>query len=69
MPLRRRWDVVERLQADYRRTSVATKLKVIYVKDTVLDVRRTAGILDTALTFNHSLYAGEDPVEGLCVSF
>ena len=65
-----RWLVVERLlQADYRRSSVATKLKVIYVKDTVLDVRRAAGFLETVLTFNHSLYAGEDPVERLYVFF
>ena len=28
------------VQADYRRANVATKLKVIYVKDTVLDVRQ-----------------------------
>lgn len=28
------------IQADYRRSKVATKLKVIYVKDTVLDVRQ-----------------------------
>jgi len=39
------WNVVEisnkqTIQADYRRSKVATKLKVIYVKDTVLDVRR-----------------------------
>lgn len=31
--------VIQRLQADYRRSTVATKLKVIYVKDAVLDVR------------------------------
>jgi hypothetical protein len=55
------------LQADYRRSTVATKLKVIYVKDTVLDVRRVAGFLDTALTFNHFLYTGEGPVEGMYV--
>lgn len=55
------------LQADYRRSSVATKLKVVYVKDTVLDVRRAAGFLDIALTLNHFLYTGEDPVEGLYV--
>ena len=65
-----RWHLIERLlQADYRRSSVATKLKVIYVKDTVLDVRRAAGFLDTALTFSHSLHTGEDPVEGLYVFF
>ena len=69
MLLQRRWGVIERLQADYRRSTVATKLKVMYVKDTVLDVRRAAGFLDTALTFNHFLCTGENPMERLYVSF
>jgi hypothetical protein len=46
--------VIQRLQADYRRSTVATKLKVIYVKDTVLDVRSAAGLLDAVLTSSHS---------------
>ena len=38
------WNLVEisnkTIQGDYRRAKVATKLKVTYVKDTVLDVRQ-----------------------------
>jgi len=54
------------IQVDYRRVSVATKLKVIYVKDTVLDVRQLVPSSCDA-TLPSIRHSGEDPVESLYV--
>jgi len=52
------------IQADYRRAKVATKLKITYVKDTVLDVRQPV-FSYPIFTFN--TYPGEASMERLCV--
>lgn len=55
-------------QANFRRTNVATKLKVTYVKDTFLDVSHT----NTHTHLSSLLTAplpGQDPTQSLLVSY